>query len=110
MTTLAPKVYSKPRSSNKNKYGHFAEWTQRRNELLDTSPKLDIWAKFLIGHNAENGQTRPYGHNAATWTQRRNELLDAMSKIDTTSKSEIGAKTEKPGHFAECPQGRPCFG
>ncbi|KAF5307553.1 hypothetical protein FQR65_LT18400 [Abscondita terminalis] len=30
-------------------------WTQSRNELLDTSPKLDIIPKSLIGRNVENG-------------------------------------------------------
>ncbi|KAF5306029.1 hypothetical protein FQR65_LT00744 [Abscondita terminalis] len=91
--------------------GHNVEtWTQRLNELLDKSPKLNISAKFLIGHSAENGHsaeietnhhrmdtTPKLGHNVETncWTQRRNLLLDATSNMDTTLK----AKTEKPGYL-----------
>ncbi|KAF5308518.1 hypothetical protein FQR65_LT06183 [Abscondita terminalis] len=99
--------------------GHNAEtWTQRRNELLDTSPKLDISAKFLIGHNPENGHSAEIGKwtYRRKWTQRRKTKTDAAwienrasqkqintgwtLKLDITPKYLIGRNVEN-GHNVE---------
>ncbi|KAF5303686.1 hypothetical protein FQR65_LT00830 [Abscondita terminalis] len=71
--------------------GHNAEtWTQRRNELLDTSPKLDISAKFLIESNAENRHNAEIDYFAQT----------NQDRMDTTSK-RIVAHNAETGHNAE---------
>ncbi|KAF5296221.1 hypothetical protein FQR65_LT10296 [Abscondita terminalis] len=60
--------------------GHNAETrTKRRNELLDTSPKLDISAKLLIDHQSENGHNAEIGNRTyrRKWTQRRKAKTDA---------------------------------
>ncbi|KAF5279681.1 hypothetical protein FQR65_LT15302 [Abscondita terminalis] len=82
-------------SKNKSRPdGHNAEtWTQRRNELLGSTPKLDITPKVLIGRNVENGnnvEIRKWTLRQ-TWTQHRK------------------SKTEEPEHFVECPQSRHNF-
>ncbi|KAF5283782.1 hypothetical protein FQR65_LT13735 [Abscondita terminalis] len=84
-STTTHKIITTGQTGHPNGLGHFAEWnnteiwTQRRNELLDTSPKLDISPKVLIGRNAENGHNAEIGNWTyhRKWTQRRNAKTDA---------------------------------
>ncbi|KAF5270356.1 hypothetical protein FQR65_LT05544 [Abscondita terminalis] len=70
--------------------GHNTEtWTQRQNELLDTSSKLDILPKFLIGRNAENGHNAEIGN----WTYRRKWTQRRKAKTDATW---IGNRASQP--------------
>ncbi|KAF5303566.1 hypothetical protein FQR65_LT08167 [Abscondita terminalis] len=99
-------------------------WTQRRNELLDISPKLGISPNFLIGRNVENGHNAEkqklalydrksgvtaevvivvIGHNAeiSYWTNAKN--CDTY----TADKNEEGCNAKYTWHVAITPPGSP---